>query len=223
MGLGLALIASLIALMVLAFIQFSEPIPDSPTYSSSILPPEKMNFSTDRGGHIALSPDGRMLAFVATDSLSKRLLWVRPLNAISGQALNGTEGARFPFWSPDSRFIGFFADGKLKKIDASGGPAQTLCDAPVGRGGTWNQEGTIVFCPTFNRPLSRVNEAGGLPVRITQLDSSRNESSHRWPSFLPDGKHFLYTALTSGGSSVNDAIFLASLDTTFIPRVLTLA
>jgi len=221
MGLGLALIGSLLALMVLAFIHFSEPIPDNPTYKAIILPPENMSFSVERGGHIALSPDGRMLAFVATDSVGKQLLWVRPLNAISGQAMSGTDGARYPFWSPDSRFIGFFADRKLKKIDALGGPAMTLCDAPSGRGGTWNQEGTIVFCPQVGSALSRVSEAGGMPVRITQLDSSRNDGSHRWPSFLPDGKHFLYTTRSGGiAGGGSDFIILASLDTTFIPIAL---
>jgi hypothetical protein len=144
-GSQLAIIGLLFALLVLAFIHFSESIPDKPTYKATILPPDKMSFSTDRGGHIALSPDGRMLAFVARDSVGNRLLWVRPLDATSGQALNGTEGARYPFWSPDSRFIGFFADGKLKKINAYGGPSQTLCNAFSGRGGAWNQEGTIVF------------------------------------------------------------------------------
>ena len=221
MGLSLGMIGLVLALVVLAFIHFSEPIPDNPTYQATILPPENMSFSIDRGGHIALSPDGRMLAFVATDSLGKRLLCVRPLDAISGQALNGTDGATYPFWSPDSRFIGFFADEKLKKIDASGGPAQTLCDALVGRGGTWNQEGTIIFSPSVNRPLFSVNEVGGLPISITQLDSSRNGESHRWPSFLPDGKHFLFTTRTGGAAGgENGAIFLASLDTTFIPRLL---
>jgi len=220
-GSRLTIIGMLFALIVLAFIHFSEPIPNNPTYRSTILPPENMSFSVDRGGHIALSPDGCMLAFVARDSLGKNLLWVRPLDAISGQALSGTEGARYPFWSPDSRFIGFFADGKLKKIEASGGPSQTLCDAPIGRGGSWNQEGTIVFCPSVGSPLFSVNEAGGLPSSITQLISSRSDGSHRWPSFLPDGKHFLFT-IRSGGAvgGENDAIYLASLDSSFVPRVL---
>ena len=218
---NLPFIGATLALAAVTIFHFSEPAPDPRTYRSTILPPEKTFFSTTVGGHIALSPDGHLLAFVARDSAGRQLLWVRPLNAITGQALNGTEEASFPFWSPDSRFIGFFAGGKLKKIEASGGPPQTLCDAAAGRGGAWNDKGTIVFCPaggTF--ALSRVSAAGGQPVVITKLDSSRNETSHRWPYFLPDGEHFLFaTRTTAGAASEGDAIFLGSLDTTFIPRI----
>lgn len=214
--------AALLALIALAIFHFTESPMDVWVIRSTILAPEKMSFNTSFGGHIALSPDGRSLAFVARDSAGKTLLWVRALNALTGQALNGTEDASFPFWSPDSRFIGFFADGKLKKIEASGGPPQTLCDAPVGRGGSWSEKGTIVFCPSVGGiPLSRVSAAGGLPVPITKLDSSRSEISHRWPHFLPDGEHFLYsTRTTQGGVGEGDALFVASLDTTFIPRLL---
>ncbi|MBF8296773.1 MAG: serine/threonine protein kinase [Bacteroidetes bacterium] len=218
----LAFGAVLLALIALAIFHFTETPTDSRTYRATILPPEKTSLSSSFGGHIALSPDGRLLAFVARDSAGKTVLWVRPLNALTGQALNGTDDASFPFWSPDSRFIGFFASGKLKKIEASGGPPQTLCDAPTGRGGTWNDKGTILFCPS-NGPfsLSRVSAAGGVPVIITKLDSSRSETSHRWPCFLPDGEHFLFTTrTTTGGVGEGDAIFVASLDTAFTPRVL---
>ena len=209
-----------IALIAVAFLHVSETVPEARTYRSTILPPEKSNFSTSFGGNIALSPDGRLLAFVARDSVARTLLWVRPLNALAGQALNGTDEASFPFWSPDSRFIGFFAGGKLKKIEASGGPPQTLCDAIAGRGGTWNDEGTIVFCPSGGlAPLFRVSAAGGVPIAVTKLDSNRNEQSHRWPTFLPDGKHFLFaTRATQGGVSELDGLYLASLDSTFVPR-----
>ena len=214
---------AVLALIALAVLHFAETLPEVRTYRSTILPPEKASFSTAFGGHIALSPDGRLVAFAARDSSGRTLLWVRPLNALAGQALNGTDDASFPFWSPDSRFIGFFAGGKLKKIEATGGPAQTLCDALSGRGGTWNEEGTIVFCPNSgpNNPLSRVSAAGGVPAIITKFDSSRGELSHRWPHFLPDGKHFLYNSrTTAGGVGELDAIFLASLDSSFRPRLL---
>ena len=99
------------------------------------------------GGPITVSPDGRRLAFVATTAEGKDLLWVRSLDTLSAQALTGTEGASYPFWSPDSRFIGFFAGGKLKRIEAAGGPTFTLCDAPLARGGAWNRDGRDRLCP----------------------------------------------------------------------------
>ena len=211
-----------LALLTLSVFHLTESLPETRTYRSTVLPPEKASFSTAFGGHIALSPDGKVLAFVSRDSSGRTLLWVRPLNALMGQALNGTDDASFPFWSPDSRFIGFFAGGKLKKIEASGGPPQTLCDAVAGRGGTWNVEGAIVFCPTGGpSPLLRVSAAGGVPVAITKTDSSRNEINHRWPHFLPDGNHFLYTARTAtGGVGDFDGIFLASLDSSLKQRLL---
>jgi Tol biopolymer transport system component len=142
----------------------------------------------------ALSPDGRQLAYVATISEGKALLWVRPVDSMKARSLEGTDGAGFPFWSPDARFIGFFAAGKLKKIDASGGPPLTICDAPSGRGGTWNREGVILFSPGTNLPVYRVSAAGGTPVAVTVLDQAKHAQSHRWPFFLPDGRHFLYLA-----------------------------
>ena len=114
-----------------------------------------------------------------------------------------------PFWSPDSRFIGFFAQGKLKKIDASGGSPQTLCDAPAGNGGTWNREGVIVFAPNREGVLARVSAAGGIPAAVTALDRRRQETAHLWPQFLPDGRHFLYLALS--GQRENRGLYVGSL------------
>ncbi len=224
MGLISALIVSLLSLIALTVLHFSEAPQESSTYRATILPPEKTRFGTNFGGNIALSPDGSSLAFAARDSTGKTRLWVRPLNALEARALNGTEGATIPFWAPDSRLIGFFADGKLKKIEVSGGPAQTLCDAPFGRGGSWNKEGTIIFNGSASGPLSRVSAAGGQAMRLTKLDSNRSEVSHRWPSFLPDGLHFLYVSrISNSGVTEDDAIFLASLDTTVTPRIVARA
>ena len=209
--------------IVLGAIHFASPSPETHVYRSTILPPEKNVFTTAFGGHIALSPDGRALAFVARDSLGRTLLWVRPLNELSGYPLAGTEDATFPFWSPDGRSIGFFTDTKLRRIEAAGGPVQTICDAQGARGGSWNKEGTIIFCPNPNitTPLSRVSATGGVPREITKLNLGRGETSHRWPLFLPDGKHFLFISRTSAGSvGERDAIFLGSLDTSFAPRQL---
>src|SRR5215813_2225732 len=182
---------------------------------SFILPPEKsiFNFVGLNAGPVTVSPDGRRLAFVASASEGRNLLWVRPLDALSAQQLAGTEGAFHPFWSPDSRFLGFFADGKLKKIDAAGGPPITLCEAPMGRGGTWNLDGVIIFAPNNTGALHRVSASGGASSEVTKLDEARGELSHRWPCFLPDGRHFLYLgrgSILSEGETA--AICVASLD-----------
>ena len=120
------------------------------------------------------------------------MLWVRRLDSLSAQVVGGTDGASYPFWSPDASSIGFFADQKLKKVSASGGSVVTLCDAPFGAGGTWSSSGVIVFGPTLSGPLHRVPAAGGTATAATTLAGERRERTHRWPSFLPDGRHFLY-------------------------------
>jgi serine/threonine protein kinase len=150
----------------------------------------------------SISPDGTRIAFVATESLGKTLVWTRSLDSFSAQALAGTDGAQFPFWSPDSRFIGFFAQGKLKKIDTLGGPPQTVCDVPgVPRGGSWSKDGLILF-GTGDSPIFRVPSEGGKPAPATKLDTAQKQGSHRWPSFLPDGRHFLYSARGPDGLSI---------------------
>ena len=210
-------IVFLVAFIAIAYSYFTAPEPDRTTIRASILSPEQADFaftvSGFEGGHIAISPDGSKLAFVATDSLGKNHLWVQPLNALSGQQLSGTEGAYYPFWSADSRFIAFFAQGKLKKINTAGGPPVTICDASQGRGGSWNLEDNIIFAPDYNSGIYKVSAGGGNPQMITKLDSSLNQQTHRWPCFLPDGKHFFYFARTnSGAKSEKDAIYVASLD-----------
>jgi len=141
---------------------------------------------------MAVSPDGQRIAFVGVTADDKRSLWVRNLENVQPRALAGTEGAEGPFWSPDSHFLGFFADGKLKKIDASGGPPQVLAKAPLGSGGTWNRDGVIVFEPNVLDPLYRVSSSGGTPVAVTRLGP--RDEGHRWPSFLPDDHHFVFLA-----------------------------
>src|SRR5437667_10684789 len=128
---------------------------------------------------MAFSPDGRRLAFVARNSEGKSFLWVRPLNATAAQPLAGTEGASYPFWSPDSEFLGFFAGGKLKKIDVTGGPPQILCDAANGRGGTWSPDDVILFTPSSRDPIYRVPAAGGASTAVTELIPSNGEFTHR--------------------------------------------
>ncbi|HSB35480.1 MAG TPA: protein kinase, partial [Thermoanaerobaculia bacterium] len=180
----------------------------------SMLPPENsaFNFSSSSPGPIALSPDGSRAVFGVRDAAGKELLWVRPLDSLAAEPLAGTEGATYPFWSPDGRSIGFFADGKLRRIDSSGGPAQSLCDAPSGRGGTWNREDVILFAPDDAGPLFRVSSSGGKAAPVTRVDPSRPGATHRWPQFLPDGRHFLFLAWTPGRPSDGDGVFAGSLD-----------
>jgi eukaryotic-like serine/threonine-protein kinase len=166
---------------------------------SYILPPTDTSFVTmvPGSGPPVLSPDGTLLAFTARDEKGKVLLYVRSLTSLTAQALPGTDDAIYPFWSPDSRQIAFFAAGKLKKIDAEGGPPQDICDSVTGRGGTWSKNGVIVFTPSSNLNLFSVSAAGGTPAPASQLDLAKGENSHRWPWFLPDGKHFIYWSRTS--------------------------
>ena len=166
------------------------------------------------GDDFAISPDGGRLAFSGTDSFGKPRLWVRPLDSLTTQPLPETDGATFPFWSPDSRFIGFFAGGKLKKIDVSGGAPQTLCEAPSGRGGTWNRDGLIVFAPGVGGTLYKVWAAGGEPAPLTTLDQA-SEYGQSWPQFLPDGRHFLYLSRQE-----KSGIYVGSLDSKETRRIL---
>ena len=160
----------------------------------------------------ALSPDGRRLAFVALDSSGKSLLHVRPLDSLTATALLDTEGASMPFWSPDSRSLGFFAKGKLKTIDVATGRVQTLCDAPIARGGTWNPQGTILFVPSPPEPPHVVSASGGGEAKpVASLAGTTGVSPfRRSPYFLPDGRHYLY--LSYGRESEERSICVGSLD-----------
>jgi eukaryotic-like serine/threonine-protein kinase len=163
----------------------------------------------------ALSPDGGRLAFVAFDNGVQRL-WVRSLNAEAAQSLPGTDGASLPFWSPDSRSLGFFATGKLKRIEIDGGAPQILADAAAGRGGTWNRDGVILFSPSAGTTLSRIAETGGVPKASTQLEQGQ-VSQHRFPQFLQDGKHFIFDVRSTPDRS---GTYLGSLDNNDIKRLI---
>jgi Tol biopolymer transport system component len=176
-----------------AVLYLRRPAAEHPVTTRFLIhPPEK----TELRGSFAVSPDGRRVVLRGL-SEGKVFLWMRPLDSLTAQPLPGTEEALYPFWSPDSRFVGFFAGGKLKKIEAAGGPVQTLCDAADGRGATWNADGVIVFSPGDGQPLFKVSAAGGAPAPLTALEQSRGELSHFHPHFLPDGRHFLYLVISS--------------------------
>jgi eukaryotic-like serine/threonine-protein kinase len=162
---------------------------------------------------LALSPDQRVVAMVAYSAQANDyVLWTYEIGGRRTAPLEGTQGASYPFWSPDGKTLAFFADGKLKKVDVSGGPSQVLCDAPNGRGGTWNRDGVILFSPDALAGLSRVSALGGAVVELTRPDPARSETSHRWPEFLADGKHFIYLAANFRGRPEMNAIFLGALD-----------
>ena len=167
---------------------------------------------TDSPTSLALSPDGRQLAFVATTDGQSRL-WVRLLDDTDARALAGTEGASFPFWAPDARALGFFAEGKLKRVDLAGGAPQVLADAPNGRGGTWSSEGVILFTPgnvvaARDSVITRVPAAGGTAMAVSHL--AAGEGSHRWPQFLPDGRRFMF--FSTNGRPDTQGVYLGSLD-----------
>ncbi len=179
----------------------------APVYRLSILPPEK----TASYGTLALSPDGQRLAFTGVGPDGTTTLWIQPLDSLTARPLPGTENATDPFWSPDGRSLGFFAQRKLKRIDLAGGPPEVLCDASDPRGGTWSRDGVIVFAPNGGDGLYRISASGGALARVTRLDGSRREISHRWPHFLPDGRRFLYmNRIPSGPDRLT--VEVASLD-----------
>jgi len=179
-------------------------------------PPEAMVFNAPlpfTAQDIALSPDGRTLAVVGyLDSAKNNVLWIYKVGSRRADNIGGTGGATYPFWSPDGRYLAFFADGKLKKVEVPNGQVQTICDAPSGRGGAWNQEGVILFAPMAPSGLFRVPASGGTPEPVTKLDPVRLEMSHRWPVFFPDGSHYLFLAANIGGRPEANGIFLGSLD-----------
>src|SRR5207245_159650 len=141
---------------------------------------------------------GTRLAFSATSSAQKRRIYLRSLDQLQASALSGTEDAQNPFFSPEGLWLGFFAGGKLKKISIQGGTAVTLCDAPNDRGGSWGEDGTIVFAPDTRVALSKVSSASGTAQPLTTLDKQAGEVTHRWPQFLPGGKTVMFTSSVNG-------------------------
>jgi serine/threonine protein kinase/Tol biopolymer transport system component len=176
--------------------------------TASWLAPPDTEFSVVHPGAPALSPDGTKLAFLTGDQ-SDTKLWVRDVPTGTVHAVEDADRPRFPFWSPDSKYIGFFSAGKLKKVALTGGPVQVLCDAPEGRGGSWSARGVIIFTPNIFEPLYKVAEGGGTPEKITE---TKQGWTNRNPYFLPDGDHFLFVSRqASGGSGSVGGVYGASL------------
>src|SRR5579864_8872299 len=209
-----AALAAATALTVAAM-HFREKPPDVRTFRFSVFPPDKATFGNlSTTGAVMVSPDGAQLAFVGAGQGANPELWLRPLDSLTAHPLAGTTGATYPFWSPDSRYLGFFAEGTLKKVAVNGGPPQTLCEATNGRGGSWSRGKSgaevIAFAPNATGGLFLVSAAGGEPVALTALDSSLQQNSHRQPEFLPDGRHFLFVATSS--QPEKNAIFIGDVE-----------
>jgi serine/threonine protein kinase len=203
-----AVLALVIGTLIGAWTIIRRRPPERITYSE-INPPEKTGFVFDNSPAV-LSPDGSKIVYVARPKDGAMSLYVRPLDKPDALALRGTENALFPFWSPDSRVIGFFADGRLKRIAASGGSIDTLAPAATGRGGSWAGE-TMIFAPTPGSALYQIPASGGEVKPLTQLNVDRGDTSHRLPVFLPDGRHFLAFVQ---GISEGANILLGSIDGT---------
>ena len=205
-----AAICLLAGIVLVAALLFLRPAPRIQPIRASLLPPPNTSFLPY---NFAVSPDGRQLAFIALGSNGETTLWVRAISGSGAQQLNGTEGASAPFWSADSRQVGFFADGRLKTVDVGSSAVQVLCDSYFAFGGTWNREGTIVFGPTLRGPLQRIPASGGTPAPVTKMMRQGSIQTDRWPFFLPDGKHFLYFAdWSSSADPQGNGIYVGSLD-----------
>jgi eukaryotic-like serine/threonine-protein kinase len=178
-----------------------------------VVPPQGMRFNAvgDESGAIVLSPDGTLAVYSATSGAGAQL-WLRVLATGEAKPIPGTEDGTFPFWSPDSRTVAFFTLGQLKRVDTAGGAPIKICSAGGARGGSWGKDGTIVFTPDTQTALYRVPAAGGTIVAVTKLEAGKH-TTHRWPWFLPDGKHFLYLGANhqnpTGGEN---GIYVGSLD-----------
>jgi eukaryotic-like serine/threonine-protein kinase len=191
-----------------AFLTLRRTNPSPALLRLTIAPPPNATFSSLEK-LLAISPDGRQVAFTAVDRSGQRSLWVRPLDTLEARALPGTDDADTPFWSPDSKLIGFFSHSKLKKVDPNGGQPEVICDAGADpEGATWNRDGVIVFAPNFEGVLYRVAASGGQPLAITEAYKAYDETNHIWPEFLPDGRHFLFLVYGKG----DDGIHVGSLD-----------
>jgi eukaryotic-like serine/threonine-protein kinase len=193
---------------------------DLPVVRASIEMPDGIRYNETVGGHSSISPDGSMIVMSGIDSLNQTRLWIRQLRTDESRVLRGTEGATYPFWSPDNRSIGFFADGKLKTVELSGGLVLTLADAPFGRGGAWSTTGEIIYSPSVSDPnFFAVPSSGGTPRQVTAIDSTA-EAAPRFPAFLPDGVHFLFSLIDLSDDNYPADLYVGSLGSSDTKKIL---
>jgi Tol biopolymer transport system component len=211
LAVGLGVVATALGVAIGAFLFQSAPAPER-AVRFTLAPPDQATFSA-WSGFMAMSPDGRQLAFSAASTTGRPALWIRSLDSVAARQIPGTDGGVQPFWSPDGRSLGFLAGPSLRKIDAAGGAAEVLVDMPGAYTGTWNRDGVLVFMlGTKQRgALYRIARPGDTPSPATVLDQARGEIHHVWPQFLPDGRHFLFTAVSKQPEN-NRVVYVGSLD-----------
>ena len=191
----------------LAGVLFLKSKPSPPVLKFAVTQPENTSFP----GMPSVSPDGRYLTFSAVGPEGKRMLWLRPLDALRATIIQGSEGASSPFWSPDSRQIAFFGGKDLKRVRITGGTPEIICDADANPGGgAWNGDGTILFAPSLYGGLWRVASTGGKPAPMLNLDDAKQERADLWPQFLPDGRHFVFYQQTDDAET--SGVYLGTLD-----------
>jgi serine/threonine protein kinase/Tol biopolymer transport system component len=205
-------VAAVVALVMGAQVWSNLRPREVPSTLRSFLPPPAgtaFDFVGDFGGPPVITADGTAIAYCTRTAKEPNSVWVQSLTELTPRKLEGTEGASFPFWSADGKFVGFFADGRMKKVPASGGPVTILADAPNPRGGAWGGDNVIIYEPDYRDSLWRTTASGGAPTRLTKFDAGKH-TTHRWPVILPDGKHFVFFASSHSGAS-EQGIYFGSL------------
>ena len=209
-------------ILLLVFFVFNKTEIEVQQIKASIMPPYGINYDNSMGSNLAISPDGKYISFVGTDSTGISRLWVRPVNSLTARTLTTASTQAYPFWSPDSKNIAYFDKGKLMKISLDAGTSLPVCDISTGRGGSWSKNGTIIFSPDATGGIFKVPSSGGQPEEIIKPDTSNKNQSLRWEYFLPDGDHFLYSIENSStGSSAPDAVYLSSLSDTSSKKLIS--
>ena len=206
-------ILSVVIILLLVFYVFSKQEINYLETKSSILPPENVVYDNTIGSNVAISPNGKFIAFVGKDSTGSDKLWVRPVNSLTARILTDASPASYPFWSPDNKFIAYFNNDKLMKISLEAGTSLPICDVRNGRGGSWSINGYIIIAPDSYGGLYKVNSSGGKLEQVVKVDTTNPGLSLRWPHFLPDGENFVYMQRAYGSiTTAQDGIYAASLD-----------